>query len=75
MKYLDIRIFIISFAVGMFFVYMTAPKLHTILVYPHPDNEEQILYKDKNDTCFKFKSVKVTCPKNKNEIKNIPIQV
>ena len=47
MKYLDIRIFIISFAVGMFFVYMTAPKLHTILVYPHPDNEEQILYKDK----------------------------
>ena len=43
MKYIDIPTFIIAFAIGLFFVYVSAPKKQTIFVYPTPDNHKDIL--------------------------------
>ena len=48
--------FVISLAFGLFMVYVKAPKMTTIFVYPNPDNENKILYKDHIGTCYKFKS-------------------
>jgi len=74
LKYINIPVFIISLAIGLFFVYMYSSDKKVIYVYPKPDNIDSIQYKDATGTCFKVKQEKVTCPKNESEISKIPIQ-
>ena len=71
MKYLHVPTFIISFAIGIFFVYIYAPKYQTIYVYPNVENTNKILYKDSVGTCFKLKPNPVQCSNKKN---NYPMQ-
>lgn len=71
MKYFHIPTFIISFALGLFFVYVSAPKKQVIFVYPNLENSEKILVQDDNQTCFKMTPREVSCSKNS---KNYPIQ-
>jgi hypothetical protein len=73
-KYISIPVFLISFAIGIFFVYILGPEMKTIYVYPTPENVDKILFKDKADNCFKFVEEVVQCPKDKNLISSIPIQ-
>ena len=73
-KYINFPVFLLSLAVGIFFVYLFQSELNVVYVYPTPDNENKILYKDKIDNCFKFKAEEVECPDDKSKIKNIPIQ-
>ena len=44
LKFINMPCFIISLAIGLFFVYISAPTPNTIFVYPNPDNVKQILY-------------------------------
>ena len=67
-------VFLISFAVGLFFVYLSQPSPTKIYVYPTPDNINKVQYKDKADNCFQFESQEVRCPSDKTTIKPIPIQ-
>ena len=73
-KYFHLPTFIISLAIGIFIVYIQAPDLTTIFVYPNPDNEEKVLYKDRTDTCYKYKSEEVSCPSDINQFREYPIQ-
>ena len=73
-KYINFPVFLLSLAIGILFVYLFQPELNVIYVYPTPDNQNKILYKDKTDNCFKFNSVEVKCPDDTTKIKNIPIQ-
>jgi len=73
-KYINFPVFLVSLAIGILFVYLFQPELNVIYVYPTPDNQNKILYKDKTDNCFKFNANEVECPDDKNIIKNIPIQ-
>lgn len=73
LKYINIPVFIISLAVGIFFVYLFVPDNRTIYVYPTPDNVDIVQYKDTVGNCFYFKQEKVKCPKD-SEIKTIPPQ-
>ena len=68
-------IFILSLSIGLLFVYLHDPQENIIYVYPTPDNVDQFEYKDLAKNCFSFAANKVTCPSDKNKIKNIPIQV
>jgi len=68
------KVFLISLALGLLFVYLSSPTPTVIYVYPTPDNIERIEYKDKAANCFKFKAEEVKCPSNTNLIKKIPIQ-
>jgi len=74
-KYLDIRAFLVSFAIGMFFVYSTFDDRRKIYVYPTPDNVEHVLYKDVADQCFSFRQKRVACPATPGQISKIPAQV
>lgn len=74
LNYISIPVFIISFAVGLFFVYVLGPKMKKILIYPSPENVDKVLFKDKAENCFYFKPVEVTCPTDKSKITSIPIQ-
>jgi hypothetical protein len=55
-------IFFISFAVGMFLVYVFGEDLKKVYVYPTPDNVDNILFKDKTGKCVKYSMVETSCP-------------
>ena len=67
-------IFLLSFAIGLFLVYMLGPEMKKIYIYPSPENVDKILFKDKADNCFYFEEQTVSCPKNDNLLSKIPIQ-
>jgi hypothetical protein len=75
LKFISIPIFLVSFAFGIFAVYIYEPENKKIMVYPSPDNVDYIQYKDKANNCFQFKEKKLSsCPANKEHVSRIPIQ-
>ena len=73
-RFFDPKTFILALGIGLFFVYITAPEPEIIYIYPNPDNVDKILYKDKGDTCYKFKANEIGCPLKRSKIKKYPIQ-
>lgn len=73
-KYIHVPIFIASFAIGLFFVYVIGPEIKTIYMYPSPSNYSKMQYKDNTDQCFQFKPIETKCPINPFEIKTVPVQ-
>ncbi len=75
LNYISIPIFFISFAIGLFFVYVLGPEMKTIYIYPSPENVDKILFKDKAENCFVFEEQMVNCPTDDSLISKIPIQI
>jgi len=74
LNYISIPAFLISFAIGLFFVYILGPEMKTVFIYPTPENVDKFLFKDKADNCFSFKQEIIECPKDESLISKIPIQ-
>jgi hypothetical protein len=74
LKYISIPIFLISFTIGLFFIYVLGPEIKTIYIYPSPENVDKILFKDKAENCFYFEEQEIKCPKDETLISKIPIQ-
>jgi len=74
-NYISIPIFLISFVIGLFFVYILGPEMKTVYIYPSPENVNKVLFKDKAENCFTFEQEEVDCPEDDNLISKIPIQV
>lgn len=74
LNYISLPIFLVSFAIGLLFIYLMGPEMKTIYIYPSPENVDKILFKDKADNCFNFEEEIVECPKDENLISKIPIQ-
>jgi hypothetical protein len=74
LNYISLPVFLVSFAVGLFFVYILGPEMKKIYVYPSPETVDKVLFKDKADNCFYFKEEVVECPSDKSKISTIPIQ-
>jgi len=74
LKFISIKIFITSLAIGLLYVYLFNPDPTIIYVYPTPDNVGQVEYKDKANNCFQFEANEVSCLKDKSRIKTIPVQ-
>lgn len=73
-KYISFPVFIISFLIGLFFIYILGPENKKIYVYPTPESVNKILFKDKADNCFYFEEETIECPENEEFITSIPIQ-
>lgn len=67
--------FIIAFAIGLFYVYITIPPKKVIVKFPTPYNAGHVIYRDKADSCFKFRAEEVSCPTNKREISRQPLSL
>lgn len=74
-SYINIPVFIISLALGIFAVYITTnDESRKIYIYPSPENVNLILYKDSAGTCYKYNQTKVSCPTNPKDISIIQVQ-
>lgn len=70
-NYINPYVFLISFAIGLFYTYITKPQTEYIIKYPTPYNVGDILYKDKAGICYRYYIEKTNCSKNTI---NIPLQ-
>lgn len=75
LDYISFRVFMVSFAIGLFFVYIYGPEMKTIYIYPSPENIDKVIFKDKADNCFSFQANEVECPKNESILSKIPLQI
>ena len=73
-NYISLPVFLVSFAIGLFFIYVLGPEMKKIYIYPSPETINKVLFKDKADNCFYFEEEVVECPKDESLISKIPIQ-
>ena len=66
--------FFIAIFIGFFMTYVFTPPPKIIYKYPTPDNQDELVYKDKSDNCFKYKTTEISCPKDRSKVSEIPIQ-
>lgn len=58
---LNVTALVASFAIGILFTYLVTPPPKVIVKFPSPYNAGKVLYHDKSDTCYMFKSDEVDC--------------
>ena len=61
-KYINFRVFLITLAIGLFYIYISDEYKHTIIIYPTPDNIDEYQFKDKSNNCFSYDMNEVKCP-------------
>ena len=71
-KILDFKIFLLSFILGIVFIYKKKKKKH-IIVYPTPYNKNKFQFVDKAENCFTYEFEATKCPTDSNKIKKIPV--
>jgi hypothetical protein len=75
MKYIHLPVFLLSFLIGIIYIYLSNEATRDIYVYPTIDNQDMFQYIDKAENCFSFVPKEVKCPINTGSLKSIPIQV
>ena len=73
-QHISLPVFLISFSIGLFFIYVIGPEQKTIYIYPTPTNYNSVLYQDKTDECFEYKPIITKCPLNPFSINTVPAQ-
>lgn len=72
--YIKPHIFIISFAIGILYIYLSQPTKEVVYRFPNPTNVNHLVYKDKNDGCYKYKLEERNCSElSKDQIKSQPV--
>ena len=65
---------LLGFFIGIFFVYILKPAPMVIMKYPNLENTADVIYRDRNGTCFKYDTKTVDCDKHEDRIKPYPLQ-
>ena len=68
LKYINLKVFILSFIFGLFAMEIVMPERQSVLVYPTPENVNDLQYKDKVGNCFVPLQEAVDCAGKYEEI-------
>lgn len=60
----NIYAFFIALFIGFLYVYISTPKIRTIIKYPTPYNYDKSTYQTDTGDCFKFRIKEVKCTKD-----------
>jgi hypothetical protein len=71
-KKLNPYAFIIALCLGILYSYLVQPSPTIITKYP--TKEDSPVYKDKSDTCYRYRIDDTPCPADISQISKIPIQ-
>lgn len=58
---LNLMALVASFAIGIMLTYVIVPTPRVVVKFPSPYNAGRVLYRDKADTCFMYRSDHVEC--------------
>uniref|UniRef100_A0A6C0BT61 Uncharacterized protein n=1 Tax=viral metagenome TaxID=1070528 RepID=A0A6C0BT61_9ZZZZ len=72
--YIIFKYFVISLAIGLFFVYVVDTPKRVVFITPNVDNLDKVTYKDSSDKCFKYMASEVKCPSNSKKIEPLELQ-
>lgn len=72
MKLINFKVFILSFLVGIMWIYFSAPEAKKVTVYTTADNSHLFQFNDNINNCFQLKRHVVKCS---NDSEEIPLQV
>lgn len=64
----------IAFAFGVFISYIFTPTPKVVIRYPTPQNAGKVTYVDDAGVCYRYKAVEVGCPKDKDNVRQMPLQ-
>lgn len=64
---------LLSFAFGIFIIYILKPSPLVIMKYPNLENAGKLVYRDRNGTCFMYETKEVDCNKNEARIRAMPL--
>lgn len=73
-KFVSIPVFLVSLAIGLFFVYVYVPDSRTVYVYPTPNNVKETQYRDALGNCFEYEAEETACPPSAADISVVPPQ-
>lgn len=74
LKYFNFRYFLISFSIGILYIYITNEYKKVIVMYPNPNNVEKYTYVDKANNCFNYRLNERQCPENSNDYIDIQVK-
>lgn len=57
----DILAFIIGISIGIFILYIYKPYPNIIIKHPTPENVNNIIYNNKDGSCYKYTANEVPC--------------
>jgi hypothetical protein len=66
--------FIAGIVIGFVIVTYYKPPPSIVYEYPHPQNMNNRVYRDKNGVCYSYKSTPVDCDANEGTLKQYPLQ-
>ena len=72
---IDPLYFVVSFLIGLFYIHYTKEPPKVVIKYPTPQNVGKVTYVDDAGVCYKYAMSKSSCPKNRKDVINMPIQV
>jgi hypothetical protein len=64
---------VLGLVIGIIGILCMKPEQNITYKYPHPDSADKMIYKDKNDVCYRYKATKVDCDKNESKLKDFPL--
>ncbi len=66
--------FLAGILAGVLLLTCFKPATPVVMRYPHPNNVNGRIYKDRNGTCYQYKSNEVSCDANEDSLKPYPLQ-
>lgn len=63
---------IVSFCIGILYVYVSSPAPNVVMKFPSPYNAGEVVYRNKAEECYKYDVEKVDCDSATN-VKSQPV--